>query len=242
MQRVCHKNGWCPEALHLALDSNLCFCEHTETTINVAGHAITTDQPVLIAAPPSTGKSGLMRLSEKLLLESSNAPEVLQADKLTLKEATTAGVRTLLYNYSRCRFVTDEVANSIGTPFSEKGPTVHYLSKALLCTWTQGEADHAVTAGGQIHLQSYRFQAKLGGQPRICEHLLKPSPQGFFKRPNFVFVSDRLVQPQPDLDAEASMQLLQGAHDFCLHHAWCEKQARPRDMSVSLSRQGALDP
>ena len=167
-----------------------------------------------------------MRLSDKLLLESSHAPELLKSDKLTLKEATTAGVRTLLYNYSRCRFVTDEVANSIGTPFSEKGPTVHYLSKALLCTWTQGEADHAVTAGGQIHLQNYRFQAKLGGQPRICEHILKPSAQGFFKRPNFVFVSDKLLQPQPDLDADASMQLLQGAHDFCLRHAWDEKQAR----------------
>ena len=120
------------------------------------------------------------------------------------------------------------MTNTIEAPYADKSAIPHYLSKTLLSTWTQAEPDDSVTAGHQVHLGAagtrYRFQCKLAGQDGPCEHVMKPHPQGWFKRPKFVVVPDAVLITT-DTEAQKSHQFLQAFHDWMLQNAWHTEQA-----------------
>ena len=89
------------EAFFAVCDNNIRFTEHVDTTLSVGNdpqeHKIGCDQPVVVAAAPSTRKSHLIELTDSFLTSSPQAEQQLRDEAFFLREATNKGVRTLLH-------------------------------------------------------------------------------------------------------------------------------------------------
>ena len=93
------------------------------------------------------------------------------------------GCRTSILNSGAFACATDEVSNTLPTPWSDHSAGINFLSKSKLNTFSQAEHDSVVTAAGRICLNSYKTMIKLSGQLEATEWVLRPNPNGFPKRP-----------------------------------------------------------
>ncbi|CAJ1430272.1 unnamed protein product, partial [Effrenium voratum] len=148
--------------------------------------------PVLLAGPASSRKSTNCTFAMRLMTATSLrknrcpmsqnyirlvAPLRCQASpfatedvqQCTFVEATLKGVRTALLNHGAVAIVTDEISNTLLTPWSDTSQGINFLSRSKLNTWSQAEADSVVTAQGRIGLQSYACMLKLYGQVEASE-------------------------------------------------------------------------
>lgn len=143
------------------------------------------------------------------------APQELADESVFLVEATLKGIRDGITSYNRVSATSDELVNTLATPWSDASNGINYLSRAKLNTYSQCEPDHVLTGRGHTRLASYSFQTKLFGQWEAVEWALRPNANGFQKRFSFAFSPDRNLWDQ-DVNDSMSMGLLQGIHDFQL--------------------------
>ncbi|CAK0812479.1 unnamed protein product, partial [Prorocentrum cordatum] len=170
-------------------------------------------EAVICGGSPSSRKSRSCDLSNDLITKSAYAPPDLSTGSAYLAEATLRGIRTCLLKTHRAAMTTDELMNAMVTPWSDGKDQSHCVPRSKLCTYTQAERDDIITATGPVHLRSYSFQFKLFGQLEGAEWVMRPGPQGFFKRVSFSVSPDN--NPWDDrVHASMSMGLLQGLHDW----------------------------
>ena len=83
------------------------------------------------------------------------------------------------------------MTNTIEPPYADKRAIPHYRTCPKHYCRHGHRQNQTTESQHQAHLGAegtrYRFQCKLAGQDGPCEHVMKPPPQGWFKRPKFVF-------------------------------------------------------
>jgi len=73
-----------------------------------------------------------------------------------LVEATLKGCRTSLLNLDAFALVSNEISNSLQTPWSDPCSGINYMSRSKLNTFSQAEPDSVVTGLGRVSLSSYK--------------------------------------------------------------------------------------
>ena len=218
-------NGLHDEAVAWCFYSNIAFLEHHGRRVGhkEGEHTEAPNLPVLLGGPPSSRKTCLISMTTDFMLQSLDAPAMMQKRECVLADATVAGIRTAIFNYHRAAVVADEASNAYETPWSEKGSGgIHYLSKPKMNTYVLSEADDQATGKGQVHLGSshhpYLCLHKVAGQTEIIEYIAQPVTHGFNKRFNLVFA--------PDHSPESAQVHTASAKDFlCKLHSWLYKNA-----------------
>ena len=171
-------------------------------------HTINPDKPVFCAASASDKKTCLIEAATGFMTKSDHAPREIKKSMVFASNGSVRGLREAIVQYHK-----DEVVTMIATPWSESGTSNVYISRSKLCTFSQGERDDVLTANGALHLRSYSFQLKACGQLEPMEWLLRPGPQGWFKRP-CLRVSMGHNEHINDFPAEYATGLIQALHDF----------------------------
>lgn len=130
-------------------------------------------------------------------------------------EATVKGVRSAIVNTGAVAVISDELSNTLQTPWSDTAQGFAFLSKSKLNTWSQCEADAKITGQERIGLTCYKTMVKLYGQIEACEWSLKPNPNGFPKRMTVAFSGPRNAMDE-DTPDQMSVGMLQNLHDWLL--------------------------
>ena len=195
-------------------------------------HSIPPSKAVMLGGSASSRKSRASDLCNDFITKSAYAPVELKDQRAYMAEATLRGLRNCILQTHRAAFTTDEIMNALSTPWSDCQSVAHFIPKSKLCTYTQGERDDVVTANGPVHLRHYAFQLRLFGQVEAMEWVLRPGPQGFFKRIAFALSPDR-NRFDDALVTSTSMGLWQALRDFMLAGPYrkavyihCDGQAR----------------
>ena len=123
--------------------------------------------------------------------------------------------RTAIINTGAVVVISDELSNTLQTPWSDTSQGFAFLSKSKLNTWSQAEADSKITGQERIGLTCYKALVKLYGQVEACEWSLKPTPNGFPKRMSVAFSGPRNPQDE-DCGEKMSTGILQSLHDWLL--------------------------
>ena len=123
--------------------------------------------------------------------------------------------RTAIINTGAVAVISDELSNTLQTPWSDTSQGFAFLSKSKLNTWSQAEADSKITGQERIGLTCYKALVKLYGQVEACEWSLKPTPNGFPKRMSVAFSGPRNPQDE-DCGEKMSTGILQSLHDWLL--------------------------
>lgn len=114
--------------------------------------------------------------------------------------------------------ISDELSNSILTPWSDTQQGFAFLSKSKLNTWSQAEADSKITGTERIGWTCYKSLIKLYGQNEAAEWTLRPTPNGFPKRMTIAFSGERNPMDEDIVDS-LSVGILQNLHDWLLARA-----------------------
>ena len=123
--------------------------------------------------------------------------------------------RTAIINTGAVAVISDELSNTLQTPWSDTSQGFAFLSKSKLNTWSQAEADSKITGQERIGLTCYKALVKLYGQVEACEWSLKPTPNGFPKRMSVAFSGPRNPQDE-DCGEKMNTGILQSLHDWLL--------------------------
>ena len=179
-------------------------------------HSIAPSFSVILMGSASTKKSFTCQLTTDFMTKSRFAPENIANGDAFMVEASVKGIRLCILNNNRVDATTDEIVNTFPTPWGdhrESGAHINHLCRSKLNTWTQGERDDVATAQGRIHLSNNAFRLKAFGQIGPCKWVWRPSENGWQKRLS-VAISPTKNQMDEDVNADFSMGLWQGCHDF----------------------------
>ena len=143
-------------------------------------HEISPAIMVVLGGAASSRKSPNNAFAVHMIQNSKNADTTMKDSYLV--EATLKGCRTSILNNGGFACVSDELSNTLQTPWSDHSAGINFLSKSKLNTFSQAEHDSVVTAAGRMCLNSYKTMVKLWGQLEAAEWVLRPTPNGFPKR------------------------------------------------------------
>ena len=175
-------------------------------------HEVSPGIMVILGGAASSRKTSNNAFATSMLHDSPHADTKLK--ETFLVEATLKGCRTSLLNLGAFALVSDEISNSLQTPWSDPSSGINFMSRSKLNTFSQAEPDAVITGLGRVSLTSYKVLVRLWGQTEAAEWTLKPTPSGFPKRCSVAFSPDR--NPISDVPTEWSVGFLRQLHDFCL--------------------------
>ena len=179
-------------------------------------HSISAPVSVILSGSASSQKSFLCEFTTDFLQHSRHAPTCIADGSAFLVESSAKGIRTCILNHGRCSATSDEIVNTFPTPWGDQkqsGVHAHLLCRSKLNTYTQCERDDVITANGPIHLKGYSFQLKVFGQHAPCEWVLRPTDNGWQKRPSVSFAPNKSPMDE-DVNADMSTGMWQGVHDW----------------------------
>ncbi|CAL1158597.1 unnamed protein product [Cladocopium goreaui] len=176
-------------------------------------HEISPAIMVVLGGAASSRKSPNNAFAVHMIQNSKNADTTMKDSYLV--EATLKGCRTSILNNGGFACVSDELSNTLQTPWSDHSAGINFLSKSKLNTFSQAEHDSVVTAAGRMCLNSYKTMVKLWGQLEAAEWVLRPTPNGFPKRCSVAWSPDR-NPVDPDVAAGMSTGFIAQLHDFAL--------------------------
>ena len=175
-------------------------------------HTISPNLPVKHAGAPSDRKTFTKDLVTDFVKKCGNAVAEIADGQVYMVEATLKGARVCILNHGRTSLTSDEVCNTLPTPWGDSS-SFNYFSRAKLCTYVQCEQDDVLTGQGTLHLRNYSVQAKMFGQYDGIEWTLRPDAKGYFKRWAISF-SPGCNAKDEDVQDDVSMGIMYGIHNY----------------------------
>ena len=186
-------SGWHAEALLQGVFANTGWLEHHGTRIRLRpgeAHERAPGIPGHYGAPPSNGKSSLLRFILKFLLPEGDVGEAMRCQ---VASGTTRGHRNNFYNYRRSGLATAEITEAYKTSATDPEISRAQLAnKSMICKWVNAEDDASITGLGMDDHPTYAYYHLTSGQiPYVLEvpetiphrHAFSPSSAGRFHGP-----------------------------------------------------------
>ncbi|CAK0819051.1 unnamed protein product [Prorocentrum cordatum] len=188
VKRICDAQGYHHEGFALLLESNIGFCEHSETYLTHdlgCTHRVSPSQACLVSQSASMRKSPQLELADSLILDAESAPLEWADRKVLMTDGTKKGTESTLEQYRRGLLSSSEGANTIYVEgYSSKEARIHFFFKQRLCQWTQAESISSPTGHGPMALVkgTYNFGCRIITQPETADSTMRPGAQGWHKR------------------------------------------------------------
>ena len=226
IQTVSLAEGWPPEALAIAIGSNVGWLEHHGTRLKQRrndAHSRGQNIGFFQGMDPSMRKSSLKTFVTQTCLQGANILTEIRDGTATCVDGTIKGHRNCILNTHRSGIEADEVTGayqcSSGDRDTQRG--MHFAPREKILGFVNGERDSVCTADGTITLAGYSFAHRVWGQIPALTKVLIPKgvagSLGFPKR--FAISFHRQCDKEPDQQCAASKKFLLDFHDWLGLHA-----------------------
>jgi hypothetical protein len=187
--------GWHAEALLQGVCVNTGWLEHHATRIRLRpgeAHERTPLIPGHYGAPPSNGKSSLLKWITKYLLD-FDFGDLDAGMKCMVASGTVRGHRNNLYAHRRSGLASSEVTETYKTSATDSEISRSLLAnKSMVCKWVNSEDDASITGLGTDNHPAYLFYHLVSGQiPYMLEVLSIKNMMGYPKRFHLVLHGHR---------------------------------------------------